>query len=208
MSTSRILESLAEISREMTLVAVVWHAVVLVVLVALWQGWRPSHIAAGRLLATSLASVAVIAVAYRNPVNGVVFAAAALVLERVSRTLSPKPVGLATLPLAALGLALIAFAWCYPHFVAGSPARLLYAAPLGLIPCPTLALVAGFTLLGGGLRSARWSASLAAVTALYGLLGVFLLGVWIDVALLVAALALGAVASGSLTLAAPRDGSR
>jgi hypothetical protein len=190
MSTSAILDGLATISREMTLVAIVWHGLVLIVLIALWRGWRPNHVTAGRLLAVSLSSVAVIALAYRNPVNGVVFALVSLILERVSRRMSPQPVGLAPPLLAAVALALIGFGWCYPHFVAGSPARLLYAAPLGLIPCPTLAVVGGFTLLGGGLQSPRWSAILAGVTALYSLIGMFVLGVWIDAALLVAAIAL------------------
>lgn len=65
-----------------------------------------------------------------------------------------------------------------------------YAAPLGLIPCPTLALVTGFALFAGGLVSRTWVVVLGAAGASYALFGALGLGVWIDLALLVGATAL------------------
>jgi len=72
----------------------------------------------------------------------------------------------------ALGVAMIAFGWLYPHFLTFGPVtRYLVAAPMGLIPCPTLSLVIGFALLAGGLSSRAWSIVLAVVGLFYGLFG-------------------------------------
>jgi len=89
-----------------------------------------------------------------------------------------------------IGLAMIAFAWIYPHFLEGTVVRYLYAAPVGLIPCPTLALAIGFALLGGGLGARAWNVTLASVGLFYGLFGVLRLGVLPDVAHIVGATAL------------------
>jgi hypothetical protein len=52
----------------------------------------------------------------------------------------------------AIGVSMIAFGWLYPHFLESHPATTyLFAAPTGVIPCPTLSLVIGFALLSGGL---------------------------------------------------------
>jgi len=96
---------------------------------------------------------------------------------------------------------MIAFATFYPHFLSDrTPVAYLYAAPTGVIPCPTLSLVIGFALLGGGLRAPVWSSVLAAVGLFYGLFGVARLGVQLDVALIAGAatlLALSVAAGGS-----------
>ena len=79
----------------------------------------------------------------------------------------------------------------YPHFLVGPAASYLYASPAGLLPCPTLAIAIGFALLGNGLGSRPWSLTLAAVGLFYGLFGVFRLGVYLDIALVGGAIALG-----------------
>jgi hypothetical protein len=72
-----------------------------------------------------------------------------------------------------LGSALVAFGWAYPHFLPEDPASTyLYAAPLGLIPCPTLSLVLGVTIVFSNLRSRAWSVILACTALFYGALGV------------------------------------
>jgi hypothetical protein len=97
-----------------------------------------------------------------------------------------RPVARAATPVAWTGIALLAFGWTYPHFVAvDTPLEYLYATPLGLAPCPTLSAVIGLVLLGGGLRSPRWAGTLATVGVLFGVVGVAWLGVWIDAVLLV-----------------------
>ena len=82
-----------------------------------------------------------------------------------------------------VGVASLAFGFFYPHFVAW-PA-LLYASPLGVVPCATLYAIGGATLSGFAPRGAayRWVIGLAAL--FYGAVGVFKLGVWIDFGLVV-----------------------
>ena len=77
-----------------------------------------------------------------------------------------------------------------PHFLIGSPTQYLYAAPVGLVPCPTFALTAGFALLllDDSARAPRLLVS--AVSAFYAVFGVLRLGVVLDIGLLVAAIAL------------------
>ena len=86
---------------------------------------------------------------------------------------------------------MIAFAWIYPHFLEGlSPGTSLWAAPMGVIPCPTLSLVIGFALLFDGFGSRSWSLILAGVGLFYGLFGAARLGVVLDVVLVGGASAL------------------
>jgi hypothetical protein len=98
---------------------------------------------------------------------------------------------------SVVGIAAIAFGWAYPHFLAGDPLAYLYAAPVGLVPCATLAIAIGFTLLGGGLGARWWSLVLAVLGLFYGLFGVFKLGVRVDLALIACSAVLAAVASQS-----------
>ena len=89
------------------------------------------------------------------------------------------------------GAGLVAFGWVYPRFLAAENwIDYAYASPFGLLPCPTLAVVIGITLACGGLNSAAWSVPLAAAGVLYGLIGVFILRLALDVWLLAGALLL------------------
>lgn len=60
----------------------------------------------------------------------------------------PAAAQIESLRRALPSAALVVFGWTYPHFVSThSWIEYAYAAPLGLIPCPTLSVVIGFTLL-------------------------------------------------------------
>jgi hypothetical protein len=94
---------------------------------------------------------------------------------------------------------MITLGWAYPHFLAASGRWApLHAAPPGLVPCPTLALVIGFSLLMGGLGSASWRAILSVAGLFYGVFGAWRLGVRLDVLLALGALALGTPLLGRL----------
>lgn len=105
---------------------------------------------------------------------------------------------------------LVLFGTAYPHFLAtGSWTEYAYAAPLGLIPCPTLAVVIGFTLMFRNLGITAWKVLLIIAGLLYGLIGVFGLGVLLDVALLAGTLVLTIVAiagDGRRSVRANREG--
>ena len=84
------------------------------------------------------------------------------------------------------------FALIYPHFLDGATWRYAYAAPLGLLPCPTLAFLIAVSLMVRGFESRAWISVLAPLGAIYGVIGVFTLGVTIDWALLAGAALLSA----------------
>lgn len=185
-----ILAGLGAAANDGVVVAVLWHVLVAIALVARASGWQPSRRQASFLFAAPLASVSVASIAIGNPFNGAVFAALAIALGAIGvRSPQGKLPSVHSAP-ELLGMLMVTFAWVYPHFLVGSPLRYLYAAPIGLVPCPTLALLVGFALLGGGWHYRRSAWVLAAAGLFYGLVGVFRLGVMLDVPLIVGALAL------------------
>jgi hypothetical protein len=89
---------------------------------------------------------------------------------------------------AVPGAILFGFGWVYPHFLqTPSIAPYLYASPLGLIPCPTLAAVTGIGLMTAGFGSLPWMLVIGAAGAFYGVVGALLLGVSLDWVLLAGA---------------------
>jgi hypothetical protein len=94
-------------------------------------------------------------------------------------------VRLASGGLLLLGGVFFAFGWLYPHFLdTASFLPYLYAAPAGLIPCPTLSILLGLTLVARGLDSRAWSAIGGVISVFYGAFGALVLGVTVDWVLL------------------------
>lgn len=201
---SEILASITQLANDAFLLAVFWHVAVAAALVALAAGWRPSRRTALRLLALPLVSVAVMAWVSGNPFNGTMFAVLVVGLDALARRLPATPVEHGPAWTAVVGGAMVAFGWVYPHFLEGrSPLAYLYGAPVGLLPCPSLALVMGLALLGDGLGSRAVPLVLGAFGALYAVVGVAWLGVGLDVALFVGAVALLALVAHTDEHAAP-----
>lgn len=175
--------------------AVAWHVAIAASLAALVCGWRPTQRQACLLLILPLLSVSVFAFSAGNSFNGMLFAAGAIVLGAIGMRLADIPVHRSPTLASLAGIAMIGFAWMYPHFLEGGSAmRYLYAAPVGLIPCPTLSVVVGFGLLAGGLGSRAWCLVLAAMSFFYGLVGAIRLGVYLDIGLIAGAAVLTTVA--------------
>ena len=61
-----------------------------------------------------------------------------------------------------------------------------------MLPCPTLAFLIGASLVAGSFDSRAWIAVLAPLGAIYGVIGVFVLGVTIDWVLIAGAALLSA----------------
>ncbi len=196
-STEEILRGVRAIAERAMPVAFFWHAVIAAALLALLSGaWRPTRRAAAVALSLPLFSVSALAWATPNPFNGSVFAVAAALLAVLGARLDAERVAPGPAWAVALGAASIAFGWVYPHFLDGrSPLLYLVAAPTGIIPCPTLAVVAGFTLLAGGFASRAWTLTLGVLTLFYALFGMFRLHVWLDAGLLAGAVGLVACAA-------------
>jgi hypothetical protein len=185
-----ILDGLSAIASQATLVAVAWHILIGTALLALLGGWRPSQRTARLLIGLPLASVAAVAIAFANPFNGLLFTASAGAMTALAMRGDRRPVYLGSAWTYAIGLVMLAFGWVYPHFLDGPAIDYLYAAPVGLVPCPTLAVASGFALLGNGLGSRAWALTLAAVALTYGLFGVLRLGMFLDIPLAIGAMAL------------------
>jgi len=180
-SAEEILEGLGTIANAWQALAVLWHVYFGLFAAAALRGWRPPIRLVGALLIPPLASVSVLAWMQGNPFNGTLFGVLSVVLVGLLRGMSAKPVMPASPLFLVLGSLLFGFAWTYPHFLEGEPgSAYLFAAPLGLIPCPTLSMVVGIATIFRGLRSPAWSLVLAAAALFYGLFGALHLGVTID----------------------------
>jgi hypothetical protein len=172
-------------------VAMAWHLALASLVVAAAAGWRPSARLLGGLLVSPLVSVSVLAGISGNPFNALTFALLALVLMPAVLRLSPSSVRIAAGSRLVPGAALVAFGFVYPHFVEPrSWSAFAVAAPLGLIPCPTLSAVIGLTMAFDLTGSKLWSRTLAAFGIAYGVIGLLFLGVWIDAFLLAGGVAL------------------
>jgi hypothetical protein len=199
-SSAAIVDQLAAVANEWVLLAVFWHAVLGVGGLAVYIGWRPSQRLTGALLVPPLASVAGLAWSSGNPFNGLVFLAAATIFAALAARLSRSRVELNTGWTGIAGSILLAFAWVYPHFLhADFVTSYFYAAPLGLIPCPTLSAMIGVSLVMGLYEARAWARLLAVFGLFYGIVGVVSLGVQIDAFLLAGAALLAGFGWGRYT---------
>jgi hypothetical protein len=188
-SIDDILVGLTSIANGWRSVAIAWHLALAVSVLAVLAGWRPSARVAGYLLASPFLSVMAAAIVTGNTFNGTAFAALFLILVFVVSRLSREPVRFGSPGGVIAGALLVAFGWGYPHFLETDGwTAYAYAAPLGLLPCPTLSAVMGITLVFGQLGSRAWAFTLATAGLVYGAIGTFVLGVILDYGLLVGAL--------------------
>ncbi len=94
-----------------------------------------------------------------------------------------KPVNL------VFGISGLVFGFWYLHWVE-SPVWLnaLFYSPLGSINCPTMATICGFLCLTAKPRSVILEATVALITLYFGFFGIFRLGAYVDIVLVVCAL--------------------
>lgn len=200
-----IVDQLTLASNSGASVAIAWHVAIVVAVVALMLGWRPTNRTAGVMLAAPPASAAAVMFAFGNPFNGAILGALSLALVLLALRLGPAQGVRAFVAARPAGILMVSFGTFYPHFLQhGTPLAYLYAAPTGLIPCPTLSLVIGFTLLAGGLGSRPWSLVLASAGLFYGLFGVARLRVYLDIPLILGAAMLLTVGIGFVAPRTPR----
>jgi hypothetical protein len=180
-----ILGGLTAIANEWQPLALVWHLWLAALIVALLAGWRPSNRTGGALLIPPVLSVSALAWTSGNSFNAAAFAILAIALASIANHFTNERVRVASsFPLVS-GALLVAFGWVYPHFLsAASWAAYIYASPLGLVPCPTLSVLIGVTLMLDRLGSTPWCVALITAGLAYGAIGVFRLGVVLDYGLL------------------------
>jgi len=187
----RVLDNLAFIANQGLIAAIAWHLLIATVFIALLLGWRPTKRSAALLLVVPLVSVSIAAATHGNSFNALVCGLSALTLLGLGAPLPSTRAARGSRVEVWAGAFGIAVGWCYPHFLTGHSAVVYtVAAPVGLLPCPTLFAVIGFSLLAGGFHSRAWSTALAALGLFYGVFGAFRLEVWLDLALVAFALVL------------------
>jgi len=190
-SSEQILVGLTTVANQWWALAVAWHVWVGAWLIAISIRRELSNRLLSAALMLPLLSVSVLAWTAMNPFNGAVFAALSLLLGSIAYRMPRGPVEIGSWPVVLAGGTLVAFGWTYPHFLETRHwAVYLIAAPLGLLPCPTLATISGLTLIVGGLRSTAWQLTVALVCLVYATIGIFRLGVLLDVGLFAGAAAL------------------
>lgn len=200
-SPDAVLVGLTATANEWRWLAITWHVLLGGLVVMVLSGWRPTVRTLGCLLVTPLLSVSITAWGSGNPFNGTIFGILAGALLATAARFPNSAVRRASPVVVASGAAFVIFGATYPHFVrAESLLTYLYASPFGILPCPTLSILIGSTLVFANVGSTSWSASLAGTGFLYGLIGVFRLGVVLDSGLL--------FASGFLAAAVTRDATR
>ena len=192
-SPNALLTALAAVANDWRWLASAWHLLFATMFFALVAGWRPRAHLLGRVLVGPVVSVSFVAWVSGNPFNGTMFGVVAAALVWSVASFGNTSVTLVPSTSVAVGGVIAAFGWTYPHFVTTeSWMTYLYASPFGILPCPTLAVVIGVTLMGRHLFAIRWQAVLIVAGLLYGAIGVFRLGVVLDWGLLLASLALAA----------------
>jgi hypothetical protein len=197
-----ILTGLTGIANDYSLLAIIWHIIFLIFVVYLFIGKRPPKRCTAIFLILPFISVGVMALLSGNPFNAIVFLILSIVLILYGIKLPAENIEIKSNFPGIYGIAMIAFAWIYPHFLeTTSPFKYLYASPMGLLPCPTLSLVIGFTLLFQGFGSRRWILALTLIGLYYGLTGLINFKVYLD-----AGLVIGALVSGMLFFSTKKQG--
>lgn len=190
-SKAEILSGLYALANDYWGVAMLWHVILLILMLLFLRNWRPSNRLMAILSSFPLFSVSLFAWISGNPFNGALFIVFAGLLMIWGLRLDHNPVSPGSSWFSAIGIMVFFFGLVYPHFLeTSSYFTYLYAAPVGLIPCATLSTVIGVAIIFNGYLSFRWSLGLLLMGLFYGFVGVFRLGVMIDLVLIAGALVL------------------
>jgi len=187
-SPEEILQGLRYIANHYKYFAVFWHLYALSAVVLLIAGSRPIKGMAGFALSLPLFSVSFSAFISENPFNASVFLVLGILLLVSVAKSRRKKTGIYFNVNFVTGVLFVTAGFIYPHFLKTETFFLyLIASPGGLIPCPTLMMVSGFTLILTGFAGKMWLYILSAASLFYGITGVFYLGMYIDSILIASA---------------------
>lgn len=165
--------------------AVIQHALLLIVLVLLWKLRARFGRMVSLYVTLTFALVSFMAISQAgNPFTGIVFAILALlgVRELLWPRMDYSLKDTLTLQIIIAAVAGFVGFW-YPHFI-DNKLLALVASPYGLIPCPTLLVCLAIFLLVYPHTNRIWHWCLTIVALYYSLTGVLRLKVNIDIVLL------------------------
>lgn len=182
-----IIQGLFMITNAYTWAAIAWHAFIYLLIAALILKWKPSNRTLSVLLTLPLLTVSIFAWITGNPFNGSLFLVFAILLIILGLGNPESVVDTGHTWSTVMGILILIFGLLYPHFLdTENYFTYLYAAPTGLIPCPTLSVIIGFAILFKGFQSRAWAWVLVIPGLIYGLIGTFRLQVFLDMVLLLA----------------------
>jgi hypothetical protein len=189
-TAQEILAALTDLAHQWWGLAAFWHLWITAFGAALILKWRPDKRTAVLILAAPLTSVAALALVSGNPFTSLLVGAllVAWVTVGLRRTGAVAPAGTGEL---MVGTATVLFGLVYPHFLdAASVITYVYASPVGIVPCPTLSVLVGYSLILNSMGSRFLGLTVASAGIFYGAFGVIRLGVTLDGFLLAGALVL------------------
>lgn len=190
-SPRQILEQLTRLATEGRTLGLLWHVVVLAALAFVvarkWEG--RASLAVATVFPMFTASL--VAFATGNWVNGLVLDLGALTMIVISRKFAGTLIEIGRPIPFTIGVATLLYALFYTHFTPIRSWTDVWMTPIGVLPCPTMALVIGLGLMAGGFRSRAWSLTAAVLGLGYSLFGVFVLKVQWDLGLFAAAVVMG-----------------
>jgi hypothetical protein len=186
-----ILNGLSDIANNYACIAIIWHAIIYICIILLIIGFRPSIRVVSLILISPLLSVCLFALLAKNPFNMIIFLISSVFLVITGIKLSKEKIEIIRDRNFILGIILLIYGLVYPHFLLDNPLyAYIYSAPTGLIPCPTLSVVIGFSLIFNCLHSKKWITILSILGLFYGIFGVIRLKVYLDIGLILGTLAL------------------
>lgn len=191
-SASEILKALALLANKYMIAAIVWHAVLLLFLLLLFFAkQKPSSHFAGYFLTLPLFSVSIFAWQGGNLFNGILFLiAGAVLLFLTAKNKADKVAISSNIWFRTVGAIIFLSGFFYPHFLEQGLWNYLYAAPVGLVPCPTLLTITGLVLVFDTRQLKSWFVVLTLLDVFYGVFGVAKLKVNLDIILIAGAIIL------------------
>ncbi|MCF7793636.1 MAG: hypothetical protein K9N09_04975 [Candidatus Cloacimonetes bacterium] len=190
-TSETIIEGLTNISNQNMIVALAWHILLFILLIFIASGWRPFQKVTGLFFSLPLLSVSLFALLSQNPFNFMMFLILSILLIIYALRLPKHKVIFLPGFITITGIIMIVYGWIYPHFLIDvNPLIYVVASPIGLVPCPTLSIVIGFSLLFRNFNSKKWGITLSVFGLFYGIIGILRLGVILDIGLLAGAIIL------------------
>lgn len=185
-----ILNGLQRIANEYSTIAIIWHTVFYLIIIALLAKWHPSNRFLATLMCLPLLSVAILAYVSGNPFNGTIFSILSLLILYFGLKTSSQSISNSQWVFFITGIIMVVFGLIYPHFIDKSLMKYLFSTPVGLIPCPTLSIIIGFVLIFNAFGSQAINLIFIVSGLFYGIVGVLKLGVYIDLFLIFGSLTL------------------
>ena len=184
-----ILKSTAYLANNYMAIAAMWHVVIVLLITSyISRRWMSSRIYYG-LPALLFLSVSLLALSVLNFFNSFVYFGLSIIFLRKAIRIRDSHFELNDSVFLTVSACLIILSGLvYPHFLNASFFAYIVASPTGVIPCPTLLLVSGISLLFVRSDDKSIFYTLIPVNVAYGLIGILFLGVYLDIILIAAAI--------------------